>query len=145
MSATKPTYDLIRFRDIQDTCYHRVKAELSMGRKQGHWIWFIFPQLAGLGQSVTAREYALNSIDEAQAYLADGILGSRLRECCELLLKVESDNLSSVMSDIDCLKVRSSMTLFNQVSLPDPLFQKILEKFFEGKPDPLTLALLKQQ
>ncbi|NNJ72139.1 MAG: DUF1810 domain-containing protein [Enterobacterales bacterium] len=138
-------YDLSRFRNAQDICYHRVKAELSMGYKQSHWIWFVFPQLEGLGQSITAREYALSSLDEAACYLSDDLLGNRLKECCELLLAAKTNHLPDIMGDLDSIKVRSCVTLFNSLTKAEPIFQLILDKYFSGKPDPLTLNLLGQQ
>lgn len=136
--------DLTRFRDAQDTCYHRVKAELSMGLKRSHWVWFVFPQLQGLGQSMTAKQYSLNSLSEAQRYLEDGLLGGRLRECCSLLLACDTTDLKDVMGDIDSIKVRSCVTLFKQLPKPEPIFQQVLDKYFDGKADELTLGLLNQ-
>ena len=143
--ANDDIYNLERFREIQDTHYHRVKAELSMGRKQSHWIWYIFPQILGLGESAIARKYAITSIAEAEAYLADILLGGRLRECCQLLLNAKTNDIEPIMGKLDGMKVRSCMTLFSSVANPEPLFQQILDKFFAGEPDKLSLRILARQ
>jgi len=135
-------FNLERFKAAQDVCYHRVKAELSAGRKSSHWIWFIFPQLKGLGHSQMDATYAIQSKEEAMEYLNDTLLGGRLQECVQLLLKVDSDDIKSVMSHPDDIKLHSSMTLFAAVAdNPEP-FRNVLSKFFQGKTDKMTLSQL---
>ena len=135
-------FNLERFKAAQDVCYHRVKAELSAGRKSSHWIWFIFPQLKGLGHSQMDATYAIQSKEEAVEYLNDTLLGGRLQECVQLLLKVDSDDIKSVMSHPDDIKLHSSMTLFAAVAdNPEP-FRNVLSKFFQGKTDKMTLSQL---
>jgi len=135
-------FNLERFKAAQDVCYHRVKAELSVGRKSSHWIWFIFPQIKGLGHSQMDATYAIQSKEEAVEYLNDTLLGGRLQECVQLLLKVDSDDIKSVMSHPDDIKLRSSMTLFAAVAdNPEP-FRNVLSKFFQGKTDKMTLSQL---
>ena len=144
-------YDLQRFVDAQDRVYARVVAELRAGRKTSHWMWFVFPQVAGLGSSAMAQQYAINSLDEARAYLDHPVLGARLRECTQLLLDVEVVNTSSAskgrdITDIlgypDDLKFRSSMTLFAALDDAPPVFAAALRQFFAGKPDARTLEIL---
>ena len=135
------TFDLQRFLDAQAPVYSRVLEELRRGRKQSHWIWFIFPQLAGLGHSAMARRFAISSRDEAVAYLGHGVLGSRLKECTALVNAVEGRTILEILGSPDDLKFHSSMTLFNAVS-SDPEFAAALEKFYGGKPDRRTLDLL---
>ena len=134
-------FDLQRFVDAQASAYARVLAELRQGRKQSHWMWFIFPQLAGLGHSAMAQRYALSSRDEALAYLGHGILGPRLRECTALVNAVEGRTIREILGSPDDLKFRSSMTLFAAVS-PESEFAEAIEKFYGGTPDHKTLELL---
>jgi len=134
--------DLERFRLAQEHVYPQVIAELKAGRKQGHWIWFIFPQLEGLGLSEMNGRYALRSLDEAKAYLADPVLYDRLVECCDLLLARSSESIDRVMKYPDNLKLRSSMTLFKAANPGDPIFQEVLDAFYAGNEDQLTLELL---
>ena len=119
----------------------RVEAELRAGRKTSHWMWFVFPQLAGLGSSVMARRYAIGSLAEAAAYLAHPVLGARLRACASLVLAATDRTAHDIFGAPDDIKFRSSMTLFDAVA-PRDLFAAALERFFGGAPDPLTLALL---
>ena len=119
----------------------RVLAELRRGQKQSHWMWFIFPQFAGLGHCAMARRFAIASRDEAVAYLGHGVLGSRLRECTALVSAVEGRTIREVLGSPDDLKFNSSMTLFGAVS-SDPDFAEAIAKFFGGKPDQMTLDLL---
>jgi uncharacterized protein (DUF1810 family) len=135
-------HNLPRFLEAQAPVYDQVLAELADGRKQSHWIWFIFPQLAGLGNSAMARRYAIASLDEAKAYLAHPVLGGRLRECSRLVSGVEERSVHDIFGSPDDLKFRSSMTLFNRADPGEPVFQHCLLKYFEGRGDPLTLALL---
>lgn len=134
-------FDLQRFVDAQAPVYAGVVAELRRGRKQSHWMWFIFPQLAGLGHSAMAQRYALRSRDEAAAYLGHGVLGPRLRECTALVNAVEGRTIHDILGSPDDLKFHSSMTLFAAVS-PEPEFAKAIAKFYGGTPDRKTLELL---
>ena len=135
------TFDLKRFVDAQAPVYPRVVAELRQGRKQSHWMWFIFPQLAGLGHSEMAQRYAICARDEATAYLGHAVLGKRLRECTALVNAVEGRTIREILGSPDDLKFRSSMTLFAAVS-SDPEFAAAIGKFFNGAPDRKTLELL---
>lgn len=135
-------FNLERFKAAQDVCYHRVKAELAAGRKTSHWIWFIFPQIKGLGQSQMDATYAIQSQEEAAAYLEDTLLSGRLRECVDLLLNVDTDDIKSVMSHPDDIKLRSSMTLFAAVAQDPEPFRQVLSKFYQGKTDRMTLTQL---
>jgi uncharacterized protein (DUF1810 family) len=134
-------FDLQRFVDAQAPVYQRVLSELRQGRKQSHWMWFIFPQLAGLGHSAVARRFALRSRDEALAYLGHAVLGPRLRECTALVNAVEGRTILEIFGSPDDLKFCSSMTLFGAVS-PDPAFATAIAKFCGGTPDRKTLELL---
>ena len=137
--------NLQRFIDAQDGIFEQAIDELRRGRKQSHWMWFIFPQLAGLGRSPTAQFFGLSSIDEARAYLAHPVLGVRLRESVEAIVPW-SKRLSAeeILGPIDALKLKSSLTLFDQVE-PDALFRTGLDRFFAGKKDERTLALLNER
>ena len=139
---TADPYDLERFVAAQDPVWDRVRAELARGRKASHWMWFVFPQLAGLGSSSTARAYAVSGLDEAQAYLAHPVLGPRLREAAELAAAVEARTASEVFGYPDDLKLRSSMTLFARAAPQDPVFTAVLDRYFGGDPDPRTIELL---
>ena len=134
-------FDLKRFVDAQAPVYPRVLAELRQGRKQSHWMWFIFPQLAGLGHSAMAQRFAIASRDEALAYLGHGVLGPRLRECTALVNSIEGCTIREILGSPDDLKFRSSMTLFGAVS-SEPEFAAAIVKFFGGAPDQKTLQLL---
>ncbi len=134
-------FDLQRFVDAQAPVYPRVLSELRQGRKQSHWMWFIFPQFAGLGHSPMAQQYALRSRDEALAYLGHGVLGARLRECTALVNAVEGRTIREILGNPDDLKFRSSMTLFAAVSSA-PEFAAAIKKFYGGTPDRKTLDLL---
>jgi uncharacterized protein (DUF1810 family) len=133
---------LQRFLDAQATTYAPALAEMRAGRKRSHWMWYIFPQLRGLGFSEMAQRYALKDAAEAAAYLRHPVLGSRLVAIAGALLGLASRNATSVMGHPDDLKLRSSMTLFAQVPGADPVFQAVLDKFFEGQPDSQTVRLL---
>lgn len=141
MKASDP-YDLQRFLDAQSHCYERVCEELSEGSKQTHWIWFIFPQIAGLGHSAMADRYAISSLQEAEAYLQHPILGPRLRHCTDLVLRIANRSAEEIFAYPDDLKFRSSMTLFANTSGDNAIFKHALQKFFSGKPDQLTLDRL---
>lgn len=135
-------YDLQRFVDAQQRVYDTVCAELRSGRKRSHWIWFIFPQIAGLGYSEMARRYAISSLDEAKAYLAHPVLGPRLRECTQLVADIEGHRIDEIFWHPDDMKFHSSMTLFAQAAEDNALFVKCLEKYFGGQADDATLARL---
>jgi uncharacterized protein (DUF1810 family) len=134
--------DLHRFLTAQEPTYNTVLAELRAGRKSSHWIWFIFPQIAGLGHSAMAQQYAIASLDEAKAYLQHPVLGQRLRECTQLMLNVTGRSAEEIFPYPDNLKFRSCMTLFMAATTDNKMFQDALLKYFDGKPDPLTLDLL---
>ncbi|NML63754.1 DUF1810 domain-containing protein [Hymenobacter sp. RP-2-7] len=136
--------NLQRFLDAQQRDYPTALAELRAGRKRSHWMWYIFPQLRGLGYSSTAQYYALANAREAAAYLAHPTLGPRLAEIARALLALPGSNATAIMGTPDDLKLRSSMTLFAQVPSADPVFQAVLAKFFGGAPDAQTLRLLGQ-
>jgi uncharacterized protein (DUF1810 family) len=134
-------FDLQRFLDAQAPIYARVVAELRLGQKQTHWMWFVFPQLAGLGHSAMAQRFAIASREEAEAYLGHGVLGPRLKECTALVTAVEGRTAREILGSPDDLKFQSSMTLFSAVS-SDPEFSAALAKFYGGRPDQRTLDLL---
>ncbi len=134
--------NLQRFVDAQNGVYDQVRSELRAGRKTGHWMWFIFPQIAGLGRSHMAELFAIASKDEAAAYLDHPILGPRLRECTELVTQVEGRSLEQILGNPDNLKFRSSMTLFAQATADNQLFVKALGKYCNGELDPATLERL---
>lgn len=131
-----------RFVEAQAPVYHTVIAELSMGHKETHWMWFIFPQLKEFGKSAMAKRYGIESADEAKAYLAHPLLGSRLVECTKLLLAQRNANAFEIFGSPDELKLRSCMTLFAVVAPEQPVFKQALDVFFKGKPDEVTVKLL---
>ena len=137
-------YDLKRFVDAQSAVYNAVVAELRTGRKRTHWIWFIFPQLAGLGRSPTAARFAISSLDEARAYLAHEVLGPRLRECTRLVNAIHGRSVDDIFGWPDNLKVRSSMTLFAHATTDNEDFVALLDTFYSGEQDPATVDLLQQ-
>lgn len=136
------TFDLKRFHDAQAPVYAQALKELRAGRKSSHWMWFIFPQLRGLGRSDTAQFYGISGSAEAVAYLADPVLGARLRECCNALLGHTGKRAETIFGELDALKLHSSLTLFSGASQGDPLFAAVLERYFNGEEDPKTLELL---
>ena len=136
------THDLERFLDAQEPVYDRVLDEIRSGRKVSHWMWFIFPQVAGLGSSVMSQHYAIASLDEARAYLAHPVLGARLRECAGLLLEGVERSAEDILGRIDARKLRSCMTLFHRAAPEDPHFGQVLERFYGGIADEATDALL---
>ncbi len=138
-------YNLHRFLTAQAPTYDTVLAELRAGRKASHWIWFIFPQITGLGRSGMAQQFAIGSLDEAKAYLQHPVLGTRLRECTQLVLDVDGRSAEEIFGYPDHLKFRSCMTLFLTAATDNALFKNALLKYFDGKPDQLTLDLLAQQ
>ena len=135
-------FNLERFVKAQDPVFEQVCAELERGRKQSHWIWFIFPQIEGLGQSYMAIEFAISSKSEAEAYLNHPILGPRLRKCTQLLMNVEGIPIADILGYPDDLKFRSCMTLFAEVTDDNQIFKDALQKYFDGEPDRLTLERL---
>jgi uncharacterized protein (DUF1810 family) len=132
------TGDLERFVMEQDRDYETVLAELRRGRKTSHWIWFIFPQIAGLGRSAMSQHFAIASLDEARAYLAHPVLGARLRECVGILLAIEGRSADEIFGPLDAMKVRSSMTLFHRAAPDEPEFRLVLERFYDGIADSAT-------
>jgi uncharacterized protein (DUF1810 family) len=137
---TDDPYDLQRFVAAQDAggTYRRAAAELRNGRKDSHWMWFIFPQIAGLGYSPASRTYAISSVAEARAYLAHPVLGTRLIECAVILTDGPDRTAEQIFGEVDALKLRSSMTLFMHAAAGEPVFRQILDRYFDGKPDAAT-------
>lgn len=140
--ATQGPYNLERFVIAQAPAYGRVCEELGDGRKKSHWMWFIFPQVAGLGVSAMARTFAISSRAEAEAYLQHPILGPRLIECTKLVNRIEGRSAFDIFGSPDDLKFRSSMTLFAEAAPDEPAFKKALQKYFAGEPDRRTLDRL---
>jgi uncharacterized protein (DUF1810 family) len=132
------THDLERYVAAQADVYAGALAELRRGRKTGHWIWFVFPQIAGLGHSDLSRFYAIGSLDEARAYAAHPILGPRLRECAAALLGVADRSAAEILGSVDAMKVGSSMTLFSRAAPDEPLFAAVLDRYYGGRPDAAT-------
>lgn len=135
-------FDLERFVQAQDPVYATVLAELRSGHKRTHWMWFIFPQVAGLGHSEMAQRYAIADADEAAAYLAHPVLGARLRACAAIVAGLEERSAEEIFGHPDELKFRSSMTLFADVAPDEAVFQACIDKYFDGEPDAATLARL---
>lgn len=136
-------YNLQRFIGAQDQVYAAVMDELRAGEKRGHWMWYIFPQIKGLGHSVMAQQFAITSREEAKAYLDHPVLGLRLRECTRLVMNVEGCSAEQIFYYPDNLKFRSCMTLFKETAAENNIFQDALLKYFEGEPDELTLDILR--
>lgn len=143
-AAPADPFHLRRFLAAQEPIYRSVLAELQGGRKRSHWMWFIFPQIAGLGHSATSMHYAIQSRDEAAHYLAHPALGTRLIECAETVLNLTGRSAREIFGSPDDLKLRSCMTLFAALPNADPVFRAVLAKYYEGKADPRTLDLLVQ-
>ncbi|GAB3909246.1 DUF1810 domain-containing protein [Larkinella knui] len=139
----KADYDLKRFLDAQQPVYSQALTEIKNGRKQGHWMWYIFPQLSGLGYSEMARFYAIHNLKEALAYLDHPVLGSRLLEISNALLGVVGKTANQILGSPDDLKLRSSMTLFGLSKNTNPVFQAVLDKYFNGLMDPRTVELVR--
>ena len=137
---TDDQYDLQRFVAAQDGAgtYDRAAAELRAGRKTGHWMWFVFPQIAGLGHSRASQTYAISSLDEARAYLAHPVLGPRLIECAGILTRVPGRSAEQIFGGVDALKLRSCVTLFMRAAPGEPVFGQVLDQYFDGVPDPAT-------
>jgi len=133
---------LTRFIDAQESCYAQVANELRAGKKTSHWMWYIFPQLAGLGSSAMSQRYAIADMDEAKAYLAHPVLGPRLRECCAIVLGHKGLTAHAIFGSPDDLKLRSCMTLFDAVA-PDSVFAQVLDQFYDSGRDERTVGILK--
>ena len=138
--TTEGQYDLRRFVAAQDTgsTYERATAELRDGRKTGHWMWFIFPQIAGLGYSPASQTYAITSLAEARAYLAHPVLGARLIECAAILTRVPGRSAEQIFGEVDAMKLCSSITLFMHAAPGEPVFRQVLDQYFGGVPDAAT-------
>ena len=147
-TAAAPTmpdpHDLARFVHAQAGDYEQALAEVRAGRKRSHWMWYIFPQFAGLGFSSMAQRYAIRSLDEARAYLAHPVLGARLAACAEAALGVEGRSAAEVFGSPDDMKLRSSATLFAAITPPDSVFAQLLDKYYRGERDERTIALTGQ-
>lgn len=135
-------YNLQRFMEAQDAVYDQVRRELTAGRKTSHWMWFVFPQIAGLGHSPMAQRYAISGCDEAAAYAAHPVLGERLQECTRLVNALEGLTAHQVFGSPDDLKFRSCMTLFAHCAADPGVFRAAIEKYFQGEEDPLTTERL---
>jgi uncharacterized protein (DUF1810 family) len=142
--TTENPHDLGRFVEAQDRdgAYEQAVAELRRGRKQGHWMWFVFPQLRGLGHSAMAVRYGIATLDEARAYLAHPVLGPRLRECAAIVAGTERSSADAILGTVDAVKLRSSMTLFARADPAEPVFGRVLDRFFDGAPDARTIERL---
>lgn len=140
-NASDP-YRLERFVAAQDRggTYQQAVAELRAGAKVSHWMWFVFPQVAGLGMSATSREYAISGLAEARAYLAHPVLGPRLLECTRILAGTDGKSADAILGPVDAMKLRSSVTLFGAADPDEPVFAEVLSKYFDGHPDQATLA-----
>ena len=130
------------FIEAQDSVYEDVLAQLTRGKKTSHWMWYLFPQMTGISTSPMSLRYSMYSIDQARAYNAHPVLGSRLRECTELVMEIEGRTIEQIFGHPDFLKFRSCMTLFDRVDAESNLYQNAIEHFFDGVPDPLTIELL---
>lgn len=142
MTETADPYDLNRFIQAQRNDYQRALAEIRSGRKRSHWIWYIFPQIAGLGVSAMSQRYAIKTLDEAEAYLNHPVLGPRLVECAEAVLGVEGRSAHAIFGAPDHMKLRSCATLFARASPPGSVFHRLLDCYFQGERDPETLQLV---
>ncbi len=138
----KDPFNLQRFVEAQASIFEHARDELKRGSKSSHWMWFIFPQIEGLGRTAASRRYAISSLDEARAYLEHPILGSRLRECTSIVTQTEGRTARQIFGDPDDLKFRSSMTLFAHAAPDEPVFREALAKYYDSKPDPLTVERL---
>mgnify|MGYP001390796071 CR=1 FL=1 len=138
-------FDLERFVFQQEDSYQFALSEIKAGKKSSHWMWFIFPQIDGLGYSSMARRYSIKSLDEAKAYLEHPILGPRLKECAEALMEIEGKTAEEIFGFPDVLKLKSSMTLFEKAVGENSVFSSVLEKYFNGTRDSLTLDILNRQ
>ena len=134
--------DLERFITAQDTNYHIALTEIKQGKKQSHWMWYIFPQIQGLGFSEMTKLYSIKDLDEAQNFLRHPVLGKRLMDICNELLQLQSSDAHAIFGSPDDIKLRSSMTLFASVNNTDPVFQLVLDKFFKGEKDKATVRII---
>jgi len=134
--------NLERFITAQAPVYAQALAELRAGQKQTHWMWFVFPQMMGLGQSSASRAYGIQSLNEARSYLAHPVLGTRLRECCQAVMNVRGKSAHDIFGTPDDVKFRSSLTMFTEAAPQELMFFNLLEKYFDGEPDEATLELL---
>ncbi len=135
--------NLTKFLEAQNQLYLQALSELKNEKKESHWMWFIFPQIEGLGASETAKFYAISNLEEAKAYLAHPVLGKHLTEIAEAVMKIDGKSAKEIFGTPDDLKLRSSMTLFSKVKNTSPIFRDVLEKYFDGLDDPRTIELLK--
>ena len=142
MPTPQDPFDLIRFEEAQDDVLEQVRVELGEGRKRGHWMWYVFPQFAGLGASIMAQGYAIRSRAEAEAFMADPILGPRLKAHIALAARIPQRTATEVFGTPDDLKFRSCVTLFGAIEPDEPVFQQALDRFYGGEPDQKTLDLL---
>lgn len=142
MNAPQSTdrFQLSRFITAQDPVWDAVRQELHAGRKQTHWMWFVFPQLAVLGRSSMARHFGLSGVEEAKAYLAHPVLGARLREVCTIVLRLQAGEAVDIFGPVDAMKLRSCLTLFAAAAPEDDLFTRCLQRYFGGEADPMTLS-----
>ena len=137
-------YNLNRFIEAQMTTYEGAMLELTRGRKESHWVWYIFPQIEGLGRSDTAKLYSIKSLEEGRAYLEHLVLGPRLVEACEILLSLKDASIDEVMGFPDDLKLLSSMTLFEALSYSNSIFTKVIDVYFDSEQDEVSLKLIKE-
>jgi uncharacterized protein (DUF1810 family) len=137
-----PAHDLTRFVDAQRDVYEQALSEIRSGRKRTHWMWFVFPQIAGLGSSAASQHFAIRDRTEAQAYLDDPILGARLLECAQALMDLDAGSASDVFGYPDDIKLRSSMTLFSELAGPASVFAQVIDTYFNGQSDERTVKLL---
>jgi len=144
MESQSDPCDLARFTSAQESVHAAALAELRAGRKRSHWMWFVFPQIDGLGLSWTTKRYSIKSLAEARRYLEHPVLGPRLRDCCQALLSLEGRTAHEIFSSPDDMKLKSSMTLFAAVSPPGSVFVRVLDKYYGGEQDPLTIQLLRR-
>lgn len=145
MSAPSDPFSLARFVDAQQHAFDTALAELRAGHKSGHWIWYVFPQIAGLGRSAMSERYSLSGVAEAAAYLAHPVLGDRLQTAIEAISAHRSVSAEAVLGKLDAMKFRSCLTLFQAAAPNEPIFSEALERFFAGRPDPKTLEILGAQ
>lgn len=136
--------DLTRFLDAQNKLYLTAYSELKKGKKETHWMWFIFPQIKGLGKSTIAKYYAIADPEEAKAYLSHPILSKHLIEIAQLLLQYKTKSIEAILGELDARKLRSSLSLFSQVENTNPIFQELLDTFYAGHPDPITLTIVEE-
>jgi uncharacterized protein (DUF1810 family) len=141
-SVGSTSEDLEKYVEAQTWVLDRVMDELAQGRKQSHWMWFVFPQIAGLGRSEMSRRYAIRSLEEARAYLAHPVLGERLRQCTRTLLATAASTAEEIFGPVDARKLKSSMTLFHRADPDAAIFREVLDRWFEGRPDMETDRLL---